>query len=92
MDKSMDDIFKSMDEVVNKFFANTPKSYVAYCDYISHLIAGNLKALDNEKLLSSVGKIKWDIDRESCRLVTTKKTIEVEDRYGKKYLITIEEA
>jgi hypothetical protein len=66
---------------------------VADCEYVAHLIKSNLKDLDTKdsKLLSSVGRMEWDIGPRG-EFVSTKKTINVEDRYGKKYKITIEEA
>ena len=83
--------FDTMDTIVNKFFDNLPKSYIAYCDYIAHTIVGNLKANDAEKLLSSVGRPEYDLNAEGS-FVSTKKTIMVEDRNGKKYRVTVEEA
>jgi len=79
-----------MDTIVNKFFDNLPKSYIAYCDYIAHTIVGNLKANDTQKLLSSVGRPEYDLNAEGS-FVSTKKTIMVEDRNGKKYRVTVEE-
>jgi len=68
-------------------------SMVAYCDYIAHLIQESLKVEDsnNERLLASVGRMKLDLT-ETGSFKSTKKTIEVEDRHGKKYKITVEEA
>ena len=73
--------------------AHQTKKGLAYCDYIAHLIQKNLKANDatQEKLLSSVGNINFDLKPDGS-YGSTKKTIQVEDRYGKKYLITVEEA
>ena len=83
--------FKAMNEIVNQFFDNLPKSYVAYCDYIAHTISKELKANDHERLLSSVGRPQFDLT-PTGGFRSTKKTIEVEDRFGKKYRITVEEA
>ena len=83
--------FDTMDTIVNKFFDNLPKSYIAYCDYIAHTIVGNLKANDTKNLLSSVGRPEYDLNAEGS-FVSTKKTIMVEDRNGKKYRVTVEEA
>jgi hypothetical protein len=63
---------------------------IAYCDYIAYLIRGNLKANDMEKMLSSVSHPKLDL-AASGAMLSTKKTIDVEDRSGKKYKITVEE-
>jgi hypothetical protein len=80
----MDD-FKTMIKM-----ASSPQSLIAYCDYIGHLISGNLKSNDTERLLSSVGRPEFDLTEEGS-FQSTKKTILVEDRYGKKYRVTIEE-
>jgi hypothetical protein len=82
--------FDTMNTIVNQFFDNLPKSYVAYCDYIAHTIVGNLKANDTERLLSSVSRPKYDLTPEGG-FASTKKVIEVEDRNGIKYRITVEE-
>mgnify|MGYP003345088403 CR=1 FL=1 len=85
--------FQTMDEIVNQFFSNPAfksKGIIAYCDYIANLIVGNLKANDTERLLASVSKPKYDLTEEGS-FKSTKKTIEVEDRYGKQYRITVEE-
>lgn len=82
--------FKTMDNVIRVFFDKLPKPYIAYCDYIAKVISKELKANDSEKLLSSVGSPKFDLDGNGA-FRSTKKTIDVEDRYGKKYRITVEE-
>lgn len=82
--------FDTMDTIVNKFFDNLPKSYIAYCDYIAHTIVGNLKARDTERLLASVSKPQYDLNAEGS-FASTKKTIMVEDRNGKQYRVTVEE-
>ena len=84
--------FETMDNIVRGFFDNLPKSYVVYCDYIAHLISKNLKAVDttSEKLLSSVSRPQYDLT-ETGGFRSTKKTVEVEDRFGKKYRVTVEE-
>jgi hypothetical protein len=83
--------FDTMNTIVNQFFDNLPKSYVAYCDYIAHNIVGNLKANDTEKMLASVSRPQYDLT-ETGGFASTKKTIMVEDRFGKKYRVTVEEA
>ena len=83
--------FETMNTIVNQFFDNLPKSYVAYCDYIAHTIVGNLKANDTERLLASVSRPQYDIAPEG-QFRSTKKTIMVSDRFGKQYKITVEEA
>jgi hypothetical protein len=82
--------FDTMNTIVSKFFDNLPKSYLVYCDYIAHLIVGNLKANDTERLLSSVSRPQYDLT-ESGSFASTKKTIMVEDRNGTKYRVTVEE-
>ena len=84
--------FQTMDNIVRGFFDNPPfrKGLIAYCDYIAHAISGNLKANDNEKLLSSVGRPQYDLTPEGG-FASTKKTIMVEDRFGKAYRVTVEE-
>lgn len=79
-----------MDKLVKDALETRPM--VAYCDYIAYQIQKNLKALDtmHDKLLASVGSMKFDVDEED-NFRSTKKTIHVEDRYGKKYTITVEE-
>ena len=69
------------------------RTLIAYCDYIAYQIQKNLKALDavHDKLLASVGNMKFDATDDG-KFLSTKKTIMVEDRYGKKYKITVEEA
>jgi hypothetical protein len=82
--------FDTMNTIVNQFFDNLPKSYVAYCDYIAHNIVNNLKANDTERLLSSVSRPQYDLT-ESGAFASTKKVINVEDRNGRKYRVTVEE-
>ena len=59
---------------------------------IAHLISKNLKAVDttSEKLLSSVSRPQYDVDEDGL-FRSSKKTVEVEDRFGKKYRVTVEE-
>jgi len=82
--------FDNMDTIVNKFFDNLPKSYLVYCDYIANTIVNNLKTNDTERLLASVSKPQYDMT-ESGSFASTKKTINVEDRSGTRYRITVEE-
>jgi len=82
--------FDTMNTIVNKFFDNLPKSYLVYCDYIASVISKELKVNDTERLLASVSRPKYDLT-ESGGFASTKKVIEVEDRNGTKYRITVEE-
>ena len=61
---------------------------LGYTNYIANLIVGDLKALDYEKILSSVSRAKWE--REDGEM-TGRQTIDVQDRYGKTYRITVEQ-
>lgn len=60
---------------------------LGYTNYIANLIVGDLKAIDHEKILSSVSRAKWE--REDGEM-TGRQTIDVQDRYGKSYRITVE--
>lgn len=82
--------FETMDEIVNKFFAQPAFASLAYCDYIAHTISKELKANDSERLLSSVSRPQYDLTPTGS-FRSTKKTIDVEDRFGKKYRVTVEE-
>jgi len=83
--------FRTMAELAKSLTQAKPS--LSYCDYVAALIATGLKALDTEenKLLSSVGRPRFDLHPDGYLQSTTKR-IEVEDRYGKRYLITVEEA
>jgi hypothetical protein len=71
----------------------TDKPIIAYCDYIGHLISKELKALDHGyyQLIDFVGRPLYDLG-EYGQFASTKKTVNVTDKYGKRYTITIEEA
>lgn len=73
-----------------KEILNGAKPLLAYCDYIANLISVELKTLDKERLIEKVGRVEYDygIDGEFC---STMKTIDVQDRFGKQYRITIQE-
>ena len=77
---------------VKEFLPGNESVQLAYCDYIAEVISKELKELDTHyyRLLSSVGRPCWDMAPEGY-MVSTKKTILVEDRSGKKYRITVEE-
>jgi hypothetical protein len=63
---------------------------LAYCDYIAHVIKGNLLVNDDERLLDEVGGIQYDMT-PSGEFNSTTKTIDVLDVYGKQYRITVQE-
>ena len=62
---------------------------LAYCDYISHVIREALTK-DPDSKLGHIGKVQWDFDEDGAFNSTTKSLI-VEDNYGKKYKIIVEE-
>ena len=67
---------------------------MAYCDYIADVIRKSLYADVRENVYSYVGdvmRVKSDLHPEGGYLVSTKKTIEVFDKGGKTYRITVEE-
>lgn len=88
----MTEEFKKMADVINVAFRNA-KSMMAYCDYIAELISKEMKSEDDKymRLLSSVSRPLYDLGPQG-QFQSTKKVINVEDRYGKKYTITVEEA
>ena len=74
---------------------------MAYCDYIAHTILrpalqndgkdqGPLNRLD-KGVIREVGHVKMDLDPVEGYMDSTTKTIDVVDRNGKKYRITVEE-
>jgi len=63
---------------------------LAYCDYIAHLISGNIKHHDAQGILWHIGRPTMDLDASGA-LASTAKTIEIADLNGKKYRVTIEE-
>ena len=88
----MTEEFKKMADVINVAFRDA-KSMMAYCDYIAELISKEMKSEDDKymRLLSSVSRPLYDLGQQG-QFQSTKKVINVEDRYGKKYTITVEEA
>jgi len=83
----MDD-FKTMLKM-----ATESRQQLAYCDYIAHLIAVGMKKTDcdESKLLLEVGQPRMDLHPQYGHLVSTKRMVEVIDKQGKKYRITVEE-
>ena len=82
--------FLTMSEMALKI-ENSRKG-LAYCDYIANIIQKNMKYEDQKDMamLSSVGKIQYDLNQYGS-LASTKKTMIVEDINGKQYKITVEE-
>lgn len=64
---------------------------LAYCDYIAYTIKKNLMNVDEERMLREVGKVEYDLNPVTGSFQSTKKTIEVTDKYGKAYKVTVEE-
>ena len=62
---------------------------LAYCDYIAHNIVQN--AIPNNQLIESVSSPRYDLHPTEGYFMSTKKTIEMEDKNGKKYRVTVEE-
>ena len=65
----------------------------AYCDGIAAICRNAIRQwIDSEfdNAIKLVGDVKYDLHRDGY-LLSTKKTISVEDIYGQKYKITIEE-
>lgn len=63
---------------------------VAYADYIAARIRADLYRRDPEGIIDSVGRVQHDLD-DAGAFVSPRKTLLVEDRNGKQYLITVEE-
>lgn len=63
---------------------------LSYTDYIADRIGDALKITDSELLLAKIGRVQWDLHPEHGYMLSTKKTIEVTDRNGTQYRITVE--
>ena len=66
---------------------------LAYCDYIADRVSRYLTRdmEDNDTLIMGVSKPKLDLHPTEGYMVSTKKTIEVQDTNGRIYLVTVEE-
>ena len=64
---------------------------LAYCDYIAHVISMAFRNDKPENMIDSVGSIEMDLHPTEGWFVSTKKTISMVDKNGKRYRITIEE-
>jgi hypothetical protein len=64
---------------------------LAYCDYISAVTTLGLKNLDAESKIQTIGYPEMDLHPDGY-MVSTKRTIMVQDKNGKSYRITVEEA
>lgn len=65
--------------------------HLAYCDYIATVVRRTMLVADDQSLIDVVSGIHLDLDKDGV-FVSTKKTIDVTDMNGRKYLITVEEA
>jgi hypothetical protein len=66
---------------------------LAYCDYIAQVVQDDLRA-DSYKetsYLHYVDSVKMDLHPEEGYMLSTNKTIKVQDKNGKWYKITVEE-
>lgn len=67
---------------------------LVYCDYIADRVQKALVAAKNDVFapvpLTDIGRVKWDLDDAGC-FASTKKTVEVVDGNGRKYLVTVQE-
>jgi hypothetical protein len=64
---------------------------LAYCDKIADIIRKSLLSYDPDNIVGLVGAVKMDLHPLEGYFLSTRKTIEVMDMNGKKYLITVEE-
>lgn len=63
-----------------------------YCDYIADKIKLSLREDTHREasLLSYIDKVNWDLHPEGGYMVSTKKTIKMQDKFGKWYKVTVE--
>lgn len=64
---------------------------LAYCDYIAHVISRSFLNPNIESMIESVEPTRLDLHPTGGYMVSTKKTIAMVDKFGKRYKITIEE-
>lgn len=66
---------------------------LAYCDAIAMVINKALKsdATTFNSYIKNVGSTEWDLHPEDGYMLSTTKTIQVEDMQGKMYKVTVEE-
>jgi hypothetical protein len=62
---------------------------LVYCDQIAHIIRRELAS--GWSGFAEIGRVEYDLHPQGGYLVSTKKTIRVTDRNGRKYRITVEE-
>jgi len=62
-----------------------------FCDYIAHKIHGTLKkSIDESMFVTKVDKPKLDLHPTKGWFISSKKTIDVVDRNGRRYKVTVE--
>lgn len=63
-----------------------------YCDYIADKIKLSLRedSYREASLLRYIDKVNWDLHPEGGYMVSTKKTIKMQDKFGKWYKVTVE--
>jgi hypothetical protein len=64
---------------------------LAYCDYIAHVISTAFNNDKPENKITQVGRVKMDLHPIDGYMLSTKKTITMEDFNGKLYKVTVEE-
>jgi len=67
---------------------------LAYCDYIAACISKCLikEAKEFGGYIKSCSHPQMDLHPDEGYFISTKKTLEVEDMNGKRYIVTVEEA
>lgn len=63
----------------------------AYCDFIAFQIHDHMMDGQRPALISSVGRVEWDLHKTGGYMLTTKKTLSVTDINGRSYRVTVEE-
>lgn len=63
----------------------------SYTDYIAHVCAVALSRPDPERIINTIGQVRSDLHQQHGYSLSTKKTLEVEDRNGNRYRVTIED-
>jgi hypothetical protein len=66
-------------------------SATSYCDKIAATIFDALKARDPDGIIVNVGPVQWDLHPTEGYLLSPQKTLEVTDRNGNRYLVTVED-
>jgi len=64
---------------------------LAYCDYIADEINVLFWSQQSEAIIAKVGNVEYDLHPEQGWMMSTKKTLELTDKNGKMYRVTVEE-